>query len=645
MLIRLFTLLVFLTCVLTIYAQTTSDQVIKINSNLVALDAQVIDSKTNKAVPGLKKEDFLLYDEKVLQDITFFKEEALPLSVILLFEVSNTLSPLIDNLHPEEWPITKLFKDQDEVAIMAFGSRTELVQPFTKDRRVILSKLRDLPKIDSKLAYQREAIYQASQQMRRAINPSGRRAIIVITSNFSSEPLFTSGNLATKEETLEQLYESGATVTSILFGSTGDKILRELAAKRTPDQILISKFFSKSNIHIFANETGGEVIPAIRENFLEKLTYHLESLRTRYSLAFVPSVETSEKFREIQLKLSDKLANSNNFVVKTRKGYYPGKPTFISYNQLILPKTTQPIAAPYKIVNLMPKFEEFLEKVKDQDLAAQTKLFQETFVKVYPEIFNTKVLNIDTEGFEEKLNSQIQIFLSQVKREPSYKLKRLTNALVNELSTNEEKFLSRFSNFNWDGTIYFAPLLSTSISKQEVIEGKKVLIFGLDTIAFTRKDEVSFWPIFHHQLFHLYHQQFQPNVRHLDFEQPLYDFIWNEGLATYVTSLLDAEISKGELIQLDSLKGTPKATLAKIANALRQDLKTKPKQAYQNYYAFDTNTDIVDNYINTGNYLSLLIAERLVLGQTFSKTLELKGDDLERVVDIMLRRIELLQLK
>lgn len=653
MLIRLFTrlfiLLLCLTPFLTVYAQAQapSDQVIKVNSNLVALDAQVIDSKTNKAVTGLKKEDFLLYDEKVLQDLTFFKEESLPLSIILLFEVSSTLSPLIDNLHPEEWPITKYFKEQDEVAIMAFGSHTELVQQFTKDRRAILSKLRQLPKIDSKFSYQRDAIYQATLQMRKAINPSGRRAIIVITSNFSSEPLFTSGNLATKDETFEQLYESGTTVTSILFGSASDKILRELAAKRTPDQILISKLFSKSNVHIFAKETGGEVIPATRENFLEKLNYQLESLRTRYSLAFVPSVESSEKFREIQIKLSDKLPNSSDFTIKTRKGYYPNRPTFISYNQIILPKiaTSTPIVAPYKTVNLMPSFWEFWEKAKDQDLTTQTKLFQETFVKAYPEIYSATVLNIAPEGFEEKLNAQIQAFLFQLKKQPDYKLRRLTNSLANEFSANEEKFLSRFPNLAWDGTIYFIPSLSTFVSKQDVINGKKVLLFGLDTIAFTRKDEISLWPIFHHQLFHLYHQQFQPNAKHLEFNEPLYDFIWNEGLACYVTSLLDPEISRGELIQLDSVKGTTKAPLATIANALRQDLKVKSTEAYQNYYAFDTNTDIGDNYVNTGNYIGLLIAEKLVLGQTFPKVLQLKGDDLERVVDIMLRRIELSQLK
>jgi len=72
MLIRLFAIIIFLIPSLA-YSQVAEKQedAIKFNTNLVVLDAQVIDQKTNKAISGLQKENFILYDENTLEEITF----------------------------------------------------------------------------------------------------------------------------------------------------------------------------------------------------------------------------------------------------------------------------------------------------------------------------------------------------------------------------------------------------------------------------------------------------------------------------------------------------------------------------------------------------------------------------------------------
>lgn len=646
MLIRLFAIIIFLIPSLA-YSQVIEKQedIIKFNTNLVVLDAQVIDQKTNKVISGLQKENFILYDENTLEEITFFKEESLPLSIIFLFEVSKTLSPLLEKLRPEEWPITKYIRAEDEVAIMAYGSQTQLVQEFTKDRRTIIKQLTKLPEIPGKLIFQREAIFQAAQQMKRAKNPVGRRAIIVITSNFSTEPLLTNGNLATKEETLEQLYQVGATVTGLIFGSFGNKLATELSVRQTPDQILISKLFSKSSINIFANETGGEVNTTNKENFLEKMNAQIEHLRTRYSLAFIPSISTSENFRKISLKLSVK---NEDIRIRTRKGYYPNKSTFINYNQLILPKTILPanFTSPYKVINLMPAFWQAYEQVKDKDIKEQTKEFYEIFIRQYPDIFNANNLGISQENFEAEAKTKLAIFLFDLKKHV-FKLQKISDQISNNFEANEENFLSRFPDFNWKGTIYFLPILTSFISKQTTINNGQVLIFGLDTIAFKNDQNINFWPIFHHELFHLYHQQFQANAKHLNFEQPLYDFIWQEGLACYVASLLNPEINKGEILQLDFNNKATVIPLQTIAQILRANLRTSPKEFYQDCFGLSNKLDsnLSENYVDSGNYLSFLLAEKLVLAQTFPKAILLKKQDLEKSLDFLLRRAELSQLK
>ena len=642
MLIRLFAILIFLMPSLA-YSQVVEKQedIIKFKSNLVLLDAQVIDQKTNKAISGLQKENFILYDENTLEEITFFKEESLPLSIIFLFEVSKTLSPLLEKLRPEEWPITKYIRAEDEVAIMAYASQTQLVQDFTKDRRTIIKQFTKLPEIPGKLIYQREAIFQAAQQMKRAKNPVGRRAIIVITSNFSTEPLLTKGNLASKEETLEQLYQVGATVTGLIFGSFGNKLATELSVRQTPDQILVSKLFSKSSINIFASETGGEVNTTNKENFLEKMNAQIEHLRTRYSLAFSPSISTSANFRKISLKLNK--INNEDIKIKTRQGYYPNKSTFINYNQLILPKVIllANFTSPYKVINLMPKFWQVYNQVKNKDIEEQVKEFYDTFIKQYPDIFNADILAVTQENFESEIKTKLSIFLFDLKKH-AFKLQKLSDQLSNDFEVNEENFLSRFPDFSWKGTIYFLPILSNFISKQTVINNEQVLIFGLDTIAFKNEKFVSLWPIFHHELFHLYHQKFQPTAKHLNFDQPLYDFIWQEGLACYVASLLNPETNKGEILQLDFNNKITVISLQTIAKILRANLMTSPKEFYQDCFGLSNKLDsnLSENYVNSGNYLCFLLAEKLVLAQTFPKAILLEKQDLEKSLDFLLRRIE-----
>src|SRR5690349_12678055 len=63
--------------------------VIRLDTKLVVIDAQVINKQTNSALLDLTKEDFLLSENGVKQEIANFSKERLPLSIVLLFEIDN----------------------------------------------------------------------------------------------------------------------------------------------------------------------------------------------------------------------------------------------------------------------------------------------------------------------------------------------------------------------------------------------------------------------------------------------------------------------------------------------------------------------------------------------------------------------------
>src|SRR6185369_12132763 len=64
----------------------SSLEVVKIDVDLVKIDALVLQKNTARIVGGLNKEDFLLYEDGIKQEITHFSQDQLPLSVVVAID-------------------------------------------------------------------------------------------------------------------------------------------------------------------------------------------------------------------------------------------------------------------------------------------------------------------------------------------------------------------------------------------------------------------------------------------------------------------------------------------------------------------------------------------------------------------------------
>src|SRR5690349_17712632 len=64
----------------------SSAEIIKIDVDLVKVDALVLQKNTARIVGGLNKEDFLLYEDGIKQEITHFSQDQLPLSVVVAID-------------------------------------------------------------------------------------------------------------------------------------------------------------------------------------------------------------------------------------------------------------------------------------------------------------------------------------------------------------------------------------------------------------------------------------------------------------------------------------------------------------------------------------------------------------------------------
>jgi VWFA-related protein len=297
--------------------------VVKVDVDLVVLDALILEKKTGRVEGGLKQEDFTLTEDGVKQQITHFNQDSYPLSVLLLVDRGGCLDPFGSAVHHATVEALKRLKPEDEVALMTYHNTAELIEGFTKDRSRIEEALNHIPPHDEEADHCLNlAFYNAAQYMIKAGNPVGRRVIIVITgvtSNFDCDG--PSGNAA-----MNEVFESGSVVCGLIPSSSGQRM--ESGIMRTATTI--GGIFKAPTLRInkLAEETGGEVLDDKPENLDRAFNTLIDHLRSRYSLGFVSSNKKHDgTVRKLKLEISPSAqkSRSEKLVVKTRRSYVAPK--------------------------------------------------------------------------------------------------------------------------------------------------------------------------------------------------------------------------------------------------------------------------------------------------------------------------------
>src|SRR4029077_9872925 len=191
----------------------SSEDVVKIDADLVKLDALVMQKNTARIVGGLNLEDFLLYEDGTKQEITHFSKDSLPLSVMLLIDRGGCLDPYSDEVHRAAREAIDRLKLVDEIAVMAYHTQTDLIQPFTTNRILIEEALNRIPPHLEVGGHCLNTLFtDAANYMMKAANPAGRRVIIVISGLTRS---FDCPDSPNGKSAALSIYESGTVVCAI----------------------------------------------------------------------------------------------------------------------------------------------------------------------------------------------------------------------------------------------------------------------------------------------------------------------------------------------------------------------------------------------------------------------------------------------
>ena len=303
----------------------SSADVVKVDVDLVKIDALVLQKNTARIVGGLNKENFLLYEDGIKQEITHFSQDELPLSVVVAIDrgpaCPHPIDVWSDEAHRAAREAIDRLKPVDEIAVMAFTDSAKLIQPFTRNRIMIEQALNNIPAPakTTNVAHCFNLMFaDAAEHMLKASNPAGRRVIIVIT---SMTRLFDCSNGPSNRAAAAAIYESGAVVCAIIPKVIIQRVENALQTVATRVNKVVAAHYM--DLEYLANETGGEVLADKPKKLDTTFQTLIDHLRSRYNLAFVSTNKKRDgTTRKLKLDIdSARQKSQDKLVIKARRSY------------------------------------------------------------------------------------------------------------------------------------------------------------------------------------------------------------------------------------------------------------------------------------------------------------------------------------
>src|SRR5262249_45066429 len=126
---------------------TTVDEspsdVIKLEARLVNLNVKVSDAQ-GKTLPVLKKEDFVVLEDGVRQEVSYFEPVTAPLNIVLLLDLSGRTEKKIKMIKSAAQKFVDSLKASDRIAVAAFERRFFVISNFTTDHKLLKDRIGEI---------------------------------------------------------------------------------------------------------------------------------------------------------------------------------------------------------------------------------------------------------------------------------------------------------------------------------------------------------------------------------------------------------------------------------------------------------------------------------------------------------------------
>jgi Ca-activated chloride channel family protein len=301
-----FLLLIFLLGSFALFAQTATptpqddSKTLKIQTDLITQTLTVTDIY-GRYVSGLTKDAFTISDNGVEQEITFFSDADAPISIGILFDVSDSMSGekiakartalerFINTSHPN-----------DEYFLIAFNNKAQLLLDRTRDGEAVLRKLTLVDPKNNTALY--DACYLGVEKVTRGAHQ--KKALLIISDGQDNASRYNFG------EVRRLLKESDVVVYSVGILGGGDSG----SALGMDGQAFLEELSGVTGGKAFFPQTNVEM-----DEIFERIALEL---RHQYSIGYTPKdFEPNGKWHKVKVKVKPP-RGLPRLTVRGREGYF-----------------------------------------------------------------------------------------------------------------------------------------------------------------------------------------------------------------------------------------------------------------------------------------------------------------------------------
>ena len=300
------------------------DYSIKVNVPLVNVDVMVT-LKNGQWVPGLRKENFRLFEDGSPQQITNFGVSKAPITAVLLVEFGDTNYAFMRDALQASYAFAHTLTKDDWIAVSYYDMLPHILVDFTQDKQAVYGALNQLriPGFSETNLF--DALYDTLDRLDRV---EGKKYIILVTTGVDTFSRMTLDKITKKIKDTKDV-----TIFPISVG----QILRILhPAPRRGMGIPVDEMTylqADNEMRTFAAMTGGRAyFPRFQAEYGEDFQDIGSDIRNQYSLAYHPTNSKLDgTYRKLKvqvlapdggpLKVKDQKGKEQKIEVVSRDGY------------------------------------------------------------------------------------------------------------------------------------------------------------------------------------------------------------------------------------------------------------------------------------------------------------------------------------
>ncbi len=331
---------------------TQGTYAVKVDVDSVFLNLSVQDRASNRSLIGLQKDDFLVYEDGVQQEVAQFVTTQSPFNLLLLLDVSGSTKSYLKMMKQAAIEFTHRIDPNDNIAVATFNTKFKMVQKFTGDTQEAERAIQHIKSGGGTAFY--DALMAAIKYLK---GMQGRNAIVVFTDGVDNqlEGVLEYGSRMEFGDLFRQVQETDALVYSIFLNTEETNVsdpgigvgspswpggvgIRGLPRSfpfpfpfppiaPNPDRSLEKEeaIYMKAweQLKQIADQTGGRMYSPTKINELSGAYSEIaDDLRIQYQIGYNSANHVHDgKWRRIRVELEGK----PDAVIRTRRGYYARK--------------------------------------------------------------------------------------------------------------------------------------------------------------------------------------------------------------------------------------------------------------------------------------------------------------------------------